>query len=518
MYNIKSSLESNTSINDDYYGLNELKRSIIKKKEPYVFTITATNSSGNSSVSDSTTDVLPLVVPILSNFNATPNVQGSSPIANCSINVDNGGTSITQITITSGTNTIVITPTLTSSSTQTGIYYTNLQVPSTGVGTSGIYTFTLNGLTQNTSYTFSATATNIVGISTSVSASSITSLSVPSAPTNVVATAGDSSCTLSFTAPSSNGGTPITEYTAISSPGGIVTNFTTAITSTGIGRAYIRGLTNGTSYTFTITAKNAIGTGPSSSPSNPVTPAGKPVAPTTITATSNENGQSTVTFSGQNLNGSTLTNYTVTATPSSGTAITATGNATPIIVTGLTNGTQYTFNVTITTANGSATSTATTTATPGGKPDKITSVTASPGSKLVTLTFPQPNTNGTPITSYTINAYYTDSTNAVKMETLTIPVTSSNYSISGNNVTITLYTKSNDAKFATGSVITNATPATTKTIFTSVQPYAHVPLVTYPVGYERMNKNKKDKSKYCLILCIILISIFILYLLNSKRR
>ena len=181
-------------------------------------------------------------------------------------------------------------------------------------------------------------------------------------------------------------------------------------------------------------------------------------------------------------------------------------------------GTQYTFNVTITTANGSATSTATTTATPGGKPDKITSVTASPGSKLVTLTFPQPNTNGTPITSYTINAYYTDSTNAVKMETLTIPVTSSNYSISGNNVTITLYTKSNDAKFATGSVITNATPATTKTIFTSVQPYAHVPLVTYPVGYERMNKNKKDKSKYCLILCIILISIFILYLLNSKRR
>lgn len=517
MYNIKSSLESNTSINDDYYGLNELKRSIIKKKEPYVFTITATNSSGNSSVSDVTTsDIVPLVVPILSNFTAASSVQGSSPIANCSINVDNGGSSITQITITSGTNTIIITPTLTASSTQTGIYYSNLQVPSTGAGTSGTYTFTLNGLTQNTSYTFSATATNIVGISTSVSASSIISSSVPSAPTNVVAAASDSSCILSFTAPSINGGTPITGYTAISSPGGIVTNFVAGVSGTT--RTIVTGLTNGTSYTFTITAKNAIGSGPSSSPSNPVTPAGKPVAPTTITATSNENGQSTVTFSGQNLNGSTLTNYTVTAIPSSGTAITATGNATPIIVTGLTNGTQYTFNVTITTANGSATSTATTPATPSGKPDKITSVTPTPGSKLVTLTFPQPNTNGSPITSYTINAYYTDSTNAVKMETLTIPVTSSNYSISGNNVTITLYTKSNDAKFATGSVITNATPATTKTIFTSVQPYAHVPLVTYPVGYERMNKNKKDKSNYCLFLCIILISIFILYLLNSKRR
>jgi hypothetical protein len=92
-----------------------------------------------------------------------------------------------------------------------------------------------------------------------------TTITVPGAPRKVSATAGSEQATISFSAPASDGGSPITSYTVTSSPGNItVTGTSSPITVTG--------LTNGTAYTFTVTATNAIGTGPASAPSNKVTP------------------------------------------------------------------------------------------------------------------------------------------------------------------------------------------------------------------------------------------------------
>ncbi|MGB0099766.1 MAG: fibronectin type III domain-containing protein [Nocardioides sp.] len=90
----------------------------------------------------------------------------------------------------------------------------------------------------------------------------------PSAPEEVGATRGDTAATVTWQAPAPNGA-PITSYTATSTPGGH-TCTTTDLTCT------VTGLTNGTPYTFTVTATNAIGTSNPSHPTDQITPAGTP--------------------------------------------------------------------------------------------------------------------------------------------------------------------------------------------------------------------------------------------------
>src|SRR5204863_9967482 len=90
---------------------------------------------------------------------------------------------------------------------------------------------------------------------------------VPGAPTSVVAGAADQLASVGFAPPSSDGGSAITSYTVTASPGGA----TCSVAAPGTG-CTVTGLTNGQAYTFTVTATNAIGTGPASAPSSPVTP------------------------------------------------------------------------------------------------------------------------------------------------------------------------------------------------------------------------------------------------------
>jgi hypothetical protein len=119
----------------------------------------------------------------------------------------------------------------------------------------------------------------------------------------------------------------------------------------------VTGLTNGTSYTFTVTATNANGTGPASAPSNAVTPSAPtvPGAPTGVTATAG-NTAAVVSWIAPGNGGSAITSYTVTPFIGSAaqTPVTVTGSppATSATVTGLTNGTSYTFTVTATNAVG----------------------------------------------------------------------------------------------------------------------------------------------------------------------
>jgi hypothetical protein len=146
---------------------------------------------------------------------------------------------------------------------------------------------------------------------------------VPGKPTGVSATPGDRQALVSFTAPAS-GGSPIIVYTVSFSPGGgTVTGAASPITVTG--------LTNGTAYTFTVVALNAVDFGDTSDPSAAVTPK----APQTITfanpGTQNFGTSPTLTATSSSTLPVTFTSSTTSvATITSGGVLTfvATGTAT----------------------------------------------------------------------------------------------------------------------------------------------------------------------------------------------
>ena len=170
--------------------------------------------------------------------------------------------------------------------------------------------------------------------------------------------------TILFGAPANDGGSDITGYTVTQitptpSAGQVPVNGASSPIT-------VTGLTNGIAYTFTVTATNAVGISIAASTS--VTPAGAPDAPTIVTATATGvSGEATVTFTAPANNGdAAITTYTVTS--SSG-GITATGASSPITITGLANGTAYTFSVTATNSVGTgAASAASNSVTPAPPP------------------------------------------------------------------------------------------------------------------------------------------------------
>ena len=177
--------------------------------------------------------------------------------------------------------------------------------------------------------------------------------SVPGAPTIGLATAtGATTATVAFTAPASDGGSTITTYTATSSPG----NITGTLSQAGSGTINMTGLTASTSYTFTVTATNSIGTGNASAASNSITtssPATVPGAPRFTAASVYNSTSILVSFVYPSSNGgSTITSYTATSSPGNITGTVNQSDSGQIIVTGLTTGTAYTFTVTATNSVG----------------------------------------------------------------------------------------------------------------------------------------------------------------------
>lgn len=167
----------------------------------------------------------------------------------------------------------------------------------------------------------------------------------PSAPLNVTAVRSASqTCSVSFLPPTTTGTSAITGYTATSTPGSLTGTAASSPIS-------VAGLTNGTSYTFTVHATNTSGNGPESAASNIAVPATVPGAPTIGTAVAGDGSVSVAFTAPASDGGSAITSYTATSSPG---GITASASASPISVTGLTNNTDYTFSVVATNQYGNS--------------------------------------------------------------------------------------------------------------------------------------------------------------------
>ncbi len=200
----------------------------------------------------------------------------------------------------------------------------------------GLYFARVDGVgdgTGTTGYTDYAS----VGAYTLTETGCVAGASAPGQPTDLSVTAGADgrSATVSWAAPVVDGGSAVTGYT-------VGRTGAADATQNGLGKTWT-GLTPGASYTFTVRATNATGTGAAAAlqrtmPTLPGTPSG-------LTVTPAANGQSaTVTWTAPSDGGSPITGYTAGRSGTTDQGVTGTSAT----WTGLTPGATYTFTVTAT--------------------------------------------------------------------------------------------------------------------------------------------------------------------------
>ena len=280
--------------------------------------------------------------------------------------------------------------------------------------------YTVTGLTNDTTYRFQVRGRNSVGdgaASTEVEATP--EAGQPGAPTNLTATAGDEQVTLSWTAPSDNGGEPITDYEYRYREQSSSYADPAVWTATGGTRTTVtvynnnNNLTNGTTYYFQVRAVNGVDCD-DDIPADPcgqaslevsATPFGKPV--TDVDLTDAVSGDRRVTLGWdpvpdpptEELGGF---QYRQKAGGDYGRWIdvrNSDASTDEHVVAGLTNGTTYTFQVRAVNSSGGGLASNELSAVPSTTPGAPT-LTATAGDKEVTLTWTPPDDGGMRISSY----------------------------------------------------------------------------------------------------------------------
>jgi hypothetical protein len=519
----------------DYYELKNLMslKNFNKnnKREPYVFTISATNSIGSSSASTPTSDILPNTVP------GSPTITKLNNVAinggkQCNVyfvpSTDNGGSTVTNYIVSTNDN-------ITASGTTSPINVT--------------------GLTNGKLYTFSIYAVNSVGKSPLYTyPTSFTPYTSPKNVTNLSSSFLNNKINIKFTPPTDNGGKPITKYiieygiTSISITNTINIDISGNISSTVDSNTFILSETSkdaSGNISFNLSPKTTWSYVPykinirtcnsdeaygccDTRATTEVTPVKLADNVTNLSATSNEKNKSTIIFTPPS--GSFTNNFTIVSNPATttqvvnvtntagnisgvsspaGATFNSSDNKITVPFTGLTNGTSYTFTVTTTNSSNLTSSGVTTTPiTPGSFPDSPGNLTATPADNGIKISFKVPPNNGKPITEYTLKPYYTttdSSGNRVIKCVKPISINKDNYN------SIITSAESTDVSF-TSNVLNDRT----KTFSGTVNATDLTPVTCESYSYVPLKKNKKSNCCWFVFLLFIIICFFIFYYRNKK--
>ena len=267
---------------------------------------------------------------------------------------------------------------------------------------------TVTGLTNGRGYWFAVSAVSSAGEGAQAVSSEVKPRTTPGAPLNLKAVAGNETVTLTWTAPSSDGGASVSGYTTYLSTGSASGPWSKVSTLSSSTTRKVSDLENGTTYWFRITASNVAGEG-GGAVSSPVMPATVPTAPQELLATPG-NGTVALTWQAPTSDGgSRITGYNVyfsEGSPSSGWKLFSSGStATNAQVTGLTNGTKYYFKVAAVTAIGEGAAVVSkSSVVPFTIPGAPTSLTAEPGEGKVVLKWAKPTSDGgASVTDYVVS-------------------------------------------------------------------------------------------------------------------
>ena len=198
------------------------------------------------------------------------------------------------------------------------------------------------GLVNGRRYTFTVAAINAAGTGArSRPSNTVTPLAAvaPGKPRSVSATAGNTSATVTWKSPASDGRSPVTGYRVLAQPGAV------EVTVGGDARtATVSGLANGTRYRFVVAAVNSVGKGTDSERTGNVVPTvGPPGKPASVQASGTGKGVKVGWQAGDD-GGSPITGYEITASPG-GATVRAAAGATSATVGGLRAGTAYVLTV-----------------------------------------------------------------------------------------------------------------------------------------------------------------------------
>jgi hypothetical protein len=296
---------------------------------------------------------------------------------------------------------------------------------------------------------------------------------VPGAPTIGSATAGDGSAFVTWTAPASDGGSPITGYSVRvldpSSNAQVGALHPAAADATSLN---VTGLANGTAVTLQVLAENAIGTGASSAASTAVTPATSPGVPRIGKATAGD-ARASLTWTAPAFDGgAAITGYAIIAVDAAGNAAGATSaaaTATTATVTGLTNGQSYRLQVlAYNTVGIGALSPLSNSVTPSAPPPPPTAPNAprigipSRGNASALVRWTAPANGGSPITGYLVRVVNAANTQVGALRPAAAGATSLNVTGLVNGTTVRFQVQARNAvgTGAFSAASTAVTPAT----------------------------------------------------------